>query len=56
MRQRGSTHDVVVVGARCAGSATAMLLARQGYDVVVIDRARLPGDTVSTSSIARRYP
>jgi 2-polyprenyl-6-methoxyphenol hydroxylase-like FAD-dependent oxidoreductase len=53
MRQRGSTHDVVVVGARCAGSATAMLLARQGYDVVVIDRARLPGDTVSTLSIAR---
>jgi 2-polyprenyl-6-methoxyphenol hydroxylase-like FAD-dependent oxidoreductase len=53
MNHRRSTHDVVVVGARCAGSATAMLLARQGFDVVVIDRARLPSDTVSTLSIAR---
>jgi 2-polyprenyl-6-methoxyphenol hydroxylase-like FAD-dependent oxidoreductase len=53
MKHRRSTHDVVVVGARCAGSATAMLLARRGFDVVVIDRARLPSDTVSTLAIAR---
>ena len=33
------THDVVVVGARCAGAATALLLARQGHDVLVLDRA-----------------
>ncbi|MEP6651210.1 MAG: FAD-dependent monooxygenase [Lapillicoccus sp.] len=32
-------HDVVVVGARCAGAATAMLLARAGRDVVLVDRA-----------------
>jgi flavin-dependent dehydrogenase len=48
-----SDHDVVVVGARCAGSATAMLLARLGYDVVVVDKARLPSDTLSTHGIAR---
>ncbi len=53
MIQRRSRHDVVVVGARCAGAATGMLLARQGYDMVVLDRARLPGDTISTLSIAR---
>jgi flavin-dependent dehydrogenase len=46
-------HDVVIVGARVAGSATAMLLARLGHDVVVVDQASLPSDTVSTHSIAR---
>jgi flavin-dependent dehydrogenase len=41
------------VGARVAGSATAMLLARLGHDVLVVDQAALPSDTVSTHSIAR---
>jgi flavin-dependent dehydrogenase len=41
-------YDVIVVGARCAGSPTAMLLARKGYRVLVVDRARFPSDTVST--------
>jgi flavin-dependent dehydrogenase len=45
-------HDVVV-GARVAGSATAMLLARLGHDVAVVDQASFPSDTVSTHSIAR---
>ena len=47
------TTDVVVVGARCAGAATAMLLARQGHRVVVVDRATFPSDTLSTHAIAR---
>jgi flavin-dependent dehydrogenase len=46
-------HDVVVVGARVAGAATAMLLARSGLDVVVVDRAAFPSDTLSTHAIAR---
>jgi 2-polyprenyl-6-methoxyphenol hydroxylase-like FAD-dependent oxidoreductase len=46
-------HDVVVVGARAAGAATAMLLARAGHDVVVVDRAQLPSDTTSTHSLVR---
>jgi flavin-dependent dehydrogenase len=46
-------HDVVVVGARVAGSATAMLLARLGHDVLVVDQASFPSDTTSTHSIAR---
>ncbi len=50
---RESHHDVVVVGARCAGAATALLLARAGHDVVVVDRARLPSDTNSTHSLVR---
>jgi flavin-dependent dehydrogenase len=50
---RIETADVVVVGARCAGAATAMLLARAGYDVVVVDRAMFPSDTLSTHAIAR---
>ena len=40
--------DVIVVGARCAGSPTALLLARRGYKVLVVDRATFPSDTVST--------
>jgi flavin-dependent dehydrogenase len=40
--------DAIVVGARCAGSPTAMLLARKGYRVLVLDRATFPSDTVST--------
>ena len=46
-------HDVVVVGSRCAGAATAMLLARAGHDVVVVDRITHPSDTVSTHGLAR---
>jgi flavin-dependent dehydrogenase len=42
------TFDVIVVGARCAGSPTAMLLARKGYRVLAVDRASFPSDTVST--------
>ena len=48
-----SRHDVVIVGGRVAGSATAMLLARLGHDVVVVDQASFPSDTLSTHSIAR---
>lgn len=40
--------DAIVVGARCAGSPTAMLLARLGYRVLVVDRGTFPSDTVST--------
>jgi 2-polyprenyl-6-methoxyphenol hydroxylase-like FAD-dependent oxidoreductase len=53
MTKRRSCHDVIVVGARCAGAATAMLLARHGHDVVVVDRAEFPSDTLSTHGIAR---
>jgi choline dehydrogenase-like flavoprotein len=48
-----SGHDVVIVGGRVAGSAIAMLLARLGHDVAVVDRASFPSDTSSTHSIAR---
>lgn len=45
------TYDAVVIGARCAGAPTAMLLARRGYRVLVADRATFPSDTVSTHLI-----
>src|SRR3954447_6022071 len=51
-RERGGTdmteYDAIVVGARCAGSPTAMLLARAGWRVLLVDRATFPSDTVST--------
>lgn len=47
----GETYDAVIVGARCAGASTAMLLARQGHRVLVVDRAAFPSDTLSTHLI-----
>src|SRR5213595_2330629 len=44
-------YDAIVVGARCAGAPTAMLLARKGYRVLVVDRATFPSDTLSTHMI-----
>ena len=46
--QMNKVYDAIVVGARCAGSPTAMLLARKGYRVLVVDRATFPSDTLST--------
>jgi flavin-dependent dehydrogenase len=44
-------YDAIVVGARCAGSPTAMLLARKGYRVLLVDKARFPSDTLSVHYI-----
>lgn len=44
-------YDAIVVGARCAGSPTAMLLARKGYRVLLLDRVGFPSDTLSTHYI-----
>jgi 2-polyprenyl-6-methoxyphenol hydroxylase-like FAD-dependent oxidoreductase len=44
-------YDVIVVGARCAGSPTAMLLARKGYRVLLLDKVRFPSDTLSVHYI-----
>jgi 2-polyprenyl-6-methoxyphenol hydroxylase-like FAD-dependent oxidoreductase len=41
-------YDAIVVGARCAGAPTAMLLARRGHRVLLVDRAAFPSDTLST--------
>jgi 2-polyprenyl-6-methoxyphenol hydroxylase-like FAD-dependent oxidoreductase len=44
-------YDVIIVGARVAGAATAMLLARHGVRVLLIDRARFPSDTISSHQV-----
>ncbi|MAU01417.1 MAG: hypothetical protein CL608_30115, partial [Anaerolineaceae bacterium] len=46
-------YDVIVVGGRVAGSATALLLARLGYRVLIIDRSHPSKDTFSTHAIMR---
>ena len=38
------TYDAIIVGARVAGATTAMLLARRGYRVLLVDRARFPSE------------
>jgi 2-polyprenyl-6-methoxyphenol hydroxylase-like FAD-dependent oxidoreductase len=45
--------DAVVVGARVAGASTALLLARAGLRVLVVDRARRGSDTLSTHALMR---
>jgi flavin-dependent dehydrogenase len=47
------TYDALVVGARCAGAATAMLMARRRMRVLVIDRGEYGTDTVSTHALMR---
>ncbi|HET8843805.1 MAG TPA: NAD(P)/FAD-dependent oxidoreductase [Ktedonobacteraceae bacterium] len=47
-------YDVIVVGARCAGAPTAMLLARKGYRVLLVDKATFPSDTMSSHFLQTR--
>src|SRR6266852_1294250 len=44
-------YDVIVVGTRVAGAATAMLLARQGLRVLAVDRVSFPSDTISSHQL-----
>lgn len=46
-------YDVVIAGARCAGAATGMLLARSGLRVLVVDPQRPGSDTLSTHALMR---
>jgi 2-polyprenyl-6-methoxyphenol hydroxylase-like FAD-dependent oxidoreductase len=46
-------YGVVVIGARCAGAATAMLLARAGMRVLAVDRQAYGSDTISTHALMR---
>jgi 2-polyprenyl-6-methoxyphenol hydroxylase-like FAD-dependent oxidoreductase len=41
-------YDAIVVGARCAGAPTALLLARAGYRVLLLDKSAYGSDTIST--------
>jgi flavin-dependent dehydrogenase len=52
-RIRAAQYDVVIVGARCAGAAAAMLMARHGLRVLAIDRGRYGSDTLSTHALMR---
>lgn len=45
--------DLVVVGARAAGAATAMLAARAGLSVILLDREPPGTDTLSTHALMR---
>jgi flavin-dependent dehydrogenase len=47
------SFDVIVVGARVAGAATALLLARRGWRVLVLERARRGSDTLSTHALMK---
>jgi 2-polyprenyl-6-methoxyphenol hydroxylase-like FAD-dependent oxidoreductase len=44
-------YDAIIIGARCAGAPTAMLLARKGYRILLVDKSTFPSDTLSTHII-----
>jgi flavin-dependent dehydrogenase len=46
-------YDTIVVGSRASGAATAMLLARRGQRVLVLDRSQFGADTLSTHALMR---
>lgn len=48
-----STYDVIIVGGRLAGASTAMLLARAGLRVLVLEQGRYGSDTLSTHAFMR---
>jgi len=48
-----TTYDALVIGARCAGAATAMLMARSGLRVLAIDRGEYGADALSTHALMR---
>jgi flavin-dependent dehydrogenase len=50
------TYDAIVVGARCAGASTAMLLAREGLDVLLVDRATFPSEIPHGHFVHRHGP
>ena len=47
------TYDALIIGARCAGAATALQLARAGAKVLLVDRAPTIDDTLSTHALLR---
>ena len=49
-------YDAIVIGARCAGAATAMLLARRGHRVLLLDRSPFPSDVHQGHFIHRHGP
>jgi flavin-dependent dehydrogenase len=49
-------YDAIVIGARCGGAATAMLLARKGHRVLLVDRATFPSDIPHGHFIHRSGP
>lgn len=49
-------YDAIVIGARCGGAPTAMLLARKGYRVLLVDRATFPSEIPHGHFIHRHGP
>jgi 2-polyprenyl-6-methoxyphenol hydroxylase-like FAD-dependent oxidoreductase len=49
-------YDAIVIGARCAGAPTAMLLARKGYEVLLVDRAKFPSEVPRGHFIHKHGP
>lgn len=56
MKRRDAMYDTIVVGARCAGSPLAMLLARRGAKVLLVDKATFPSEIPHGHFVHRHGP
>ena len=50
------TYDEIVIGGRCAGAVTAMLLARRGHRVLLLERGTIPSDVHQGHFIHKQGP
>lgn len=49
-------YDAIVIGGRCAGAVTAMLLARRGHRVLLLERGAYPSDVHQGHFIHKQGP
>src|SRR3954453_15850622 len=50
------SYDVIIIGAGPAGSTSALLLARQGFKVVVLEKAKFPRFHIGESILPQNFP
>src|SRR4051812_3286973 len=51
-----SSYDVIIIGAGPAGSTAALLLARQGFKVIALEKASFPRFHIGESILPRNFP
>src|SRR5216110_3361379 len=51
-----SPCDVIVIGAGPAGSTSALLLARQGFRVIALEKSKFPRFHIGESILPRNFP
>src|ERR1041385_7215808 len=51
-----SSYDVIIIGAGPAGSTAALLLARNGFNVIALEKSSFPRFHIGESILPRNFP